>query len=91
MSPEFIQEQLEEFNIGKRHLANMMNEDPESFTQEDIDVRKPVCFYSGTICGKEQVCCPLMRRSRQLKHVIITGFSSIYYLEFLLVCLYLEV
>lgn len=34
----FIKKQIEEFNIGKRHLANMMGEDPESFTQEDIDV-----------------------------------------------------
>lgn len=38
-SPEFIQKQVEEFNIGKRHLANMMGEDPENFTQEDVDVR----------------------------------------------------
>lgn len=35
---EYIQKQVEEFNIGKRHLANMMGEDPETFTQEDIDV-----------------------------------------------------
>lgn len=34
----FIKKQIEEFNIGKRHLANMMGEDPETFTQEDIDV-----------------------------------------------------
>lgn len=40
ISPEFIQKQVEEFHIGKRHLANMMNEDPENFSQEDIDVRK---------------------------------------------------
>ncbi|KAG7259806.1 hypothetical protein CRUP_003502 [Coryphaenoides rupestris] len=35
---EFIQKQVEEFNIGKRHLANMMGEDPENFSQGDIDV-----------------------------------------------------
>lgn len=35
---DFIKEQIEEFNLGKRHLANMMGEDPETFTQEDIDV-----------------------------------------------------
>lgn len=35
---EFIKKQIEEFNLGKRHLANMMGEDPETFTQEDIDV-----------------------------------------------------
>lgn len=38
VSPELIQEQLEEFRVGKRHLANMMSEDPESFSQEDVDV-----------------------------------------------------
>lgn len=37
-SLEFIQKQVEEFDIGKRHLANMMGEDPETFSQEDIDV-----------------------------------------------------
>lgn len=35
---EFMQIQNHEFKIGKRHLANMMGEDPEQFTQEDIDV-----------------------------------------------------
>lgn len=35
---DFIKKQIEEFNIGKRHLANMMGEDPETFTEEDIDV-----------------------------------------------------
>uniref|UniRef100_A0A673MDM0 Small ribosomal subunit protein uS9m n=1 Tax=Sinocyclocheilus rhinocerous TaxID=307959 RepID=A0A673MDM0_9TELE len=34
---EFIDKQVEEFEVGKRHLANMMGEDPETFTQEDID------------------------------------------------------
>lgn len=33
-----MKEQLLEYNIGKRHLANMMGEDPEHFTQEDVDV-----------------------------------------------------
>ncbi|MEQ2197021.1 hypothetical protein XENOCAPTIV_021076, partial [Xenoophorus captivus] len=37
-TPEFIQKQIEEFEIGKRHLANMMGEDPENFNQEDIDI-----------------------------------------------------
>lgn len=44
---EFIQKQVEEFNTGKRHLANMMGEDVENFTQEDIDVsgRLDCVFY----------------------------------------------
>lgn len=36
---EFMKTQKYEFQIGKRHLANMMGEDPETFTQDDIDVR----------------------------------------------------
>lgn len=35
---EFMKGQNYEFQIGKRHLANMMGEDPETFTQRDIDV-----------------------------------------------------
>lgn len=35
---EFMQVQEQEFKIGKRHLANMMGEDPETFTQTDVDV-----------------------------------------------------
>lgn len=35
---EFMRNQKFEYEIGKRHLANMMGEDPETFTQEDVDV-----------------------------------------------------
>lgn len=35
---EFMNSQTAEYEIGKRHLANMMGEDAESFTQEDVDV-----------------------------------------------------
>ncbi|KFP83703.1 hypothetical protein N311_01773, partial [Apaloderma vittatum] len=44
---EFIKKQIEEFNLGKRHLANMMGEDPETFTQEDIDRAIAYLFPSG--------------------------------------------
>lgn len=36
---EFMKQQDIEFQLGKRHLANMMGADPDSFTQEDINVR----------------------------------------------------
>lgn len=36
---EFMAEKNFEYQIGKRHLANMMGEDPETFTQADVDVR----------------------------------------------------
>lgn len=35
---KFMKAQTLEYQIGKRHLANMMGEDPETFTQEDVDV-----------------------------------------------------
>ena len=35
---EFMKTQTVEYQIGKRHLANMMGEDAETFTQKDVDV-----------------------------------------------------
>ena len=35
---KFMSEKMGEFTIGRRHLANMMGEDPSTFTQEDINV-----------------------------------------------------
>lgn len=38
----FMKTQQHEFEVGKRHLANMMGESPESFeNQEQIDVSSP--------------------------------------------------
>lgn len=34
-----LAEHTEEFEMGRRYLANMMDADPENFTQRDIDVR----------------------------------------------------
>lgn len=49
---------MEEFNIGKRHLANMMGEDPENFTQEDIDRCIAYLFPSGLF---EKKARPIMK------------------------------
>lgn len=35
---EFMKHQEMSYQIGKRHLANIMGEEPETFTQEKIDV-----------------------------------------------------
>lgn len=45
---EFMKVKDEEFRIGKRHLANMMGEDPETFTQADIDVSDYTFRIFGT-------------------------------------------
>ncbi|TNN39858.1 28S ribosomal protein S9, mitochondrial [Liparis tanakae] len=60
---EFIQKQVEEFNIGKRHLANMMGEDPETFTQEDIDRSVAYLFPSGLF---EKKARPLMKHPEEI-------------------------
>lgn len=33
-----MKSKTEEFEIGKRHLARIMGENPDMFTQDDIDV-----------------------------------------------------
>lgn len=33
-----MNEQVAEYEIGKRHLAHIMGKDPDNFEQEDIDV-----------------------------------------------------
>ncbi|BFF89489.1 28S ribosomal protein S9 mitochondrial [Drosophila madeirensis] len=44
---EFMKTQHLEFQIGKRHLANMMGADAETFTQEDINEAISYLFPSG--------------------------------------------
>ncbi|XP_029792953.1 28S ribosomal protein S9, mitochondrial isoform X2 [Suricata suricatta] len=60
---DFIKKQIEEFNIGKRHLANMMGEDPETFTQEDIDRAIAYLFPSGLF---EKQARPIMKHPEQI-------------------------
>ncbi|KAM4559923.1 small ribosomal subunit protein uS9m [Odontesthes bonariensis] len=60
---EFIQKQIEEFEIGKRHLANMMGEDPENFTQEDIDRTIAYLFPSGLF---DKNARPLMKHPDEI-------------------------
>ncbi|XP_001604005.2 28S ribosomal protein S9, mitochondrial [Nasonia vitripennis] len=43
----FIRQEQEDYNIGKRHLANMMGEDPEHFTQADVERAIEYLFPSG--------------------------------------------
>lgn len=38
ITDEFMKQQSDEYVVGKRHLANMMGRDVETFTQKDIDV-----------------------------------------------------
>uniref|UniRef100_A0A663F166 Small ribosomal subunit protein uS9m n=1 Tax=Aquila chrysaetos chrysaetos TaxID=223781 RepID=A0A663F166_AQUCH len=60
---EFIKKQIEEFNLGKRHLANMMGEDPETFTQEDIDRAVAYLFPSGLF---DKQARPMMKHPTEI-------------------------
>lgn len=44
---EFMKIQNRDFKFGKRHLANMMGENPETFTRTDIDRAVEYLFPSG--------------------------------------------
>jgi len=55
---DFIKSQQQEYQIGKRHLANMMGEDPENFTQEDVDRAIKYLLPSGLFDPKAR---PLMK------------------------------
>ncbi|XP_069493023.1 small ribosomal subunit protein uS9m [Ambystoma mexicanum] len=59
----FIKKQIEEFNIGKRHLANMMGADPETFSQEDIDRAVQYLFPSGLF---EKKARPVMKHPTEI-------------------------
>ena len=41
---EFMEQEIAEYEIGKRFLANMMGEDPNDFEQDKIDVRASFGF-----------------------------------------------
>ncbi|XP_031348367.1 28S ribosomal protein S9, mitochondrial-like [Photinus pyralis] len=43
----FMNQERHEFQLGKRHLANMMGENPDTFTQEDINNAIEYLFPSG--------------------------------------------
>lgn len=55
---EFMKREHFEYNIGKRHLANMMGEDPEMFTQKDVDRAIEYLFPSGIY---DRAARPLMK------------------------------
>uniref|UniRef100_S4RUZ0 Mitochondrial ribosomal protein S9 n=1 Tax=Petromyzon marinus TaxID=7757 RepID=S4RUZ0_PETMA len=62
-SEEFLAQQLRDYELGRRHLANMMGEDEESFTQEHIDKAIEYLFPSGLF---EKRARPIMKVLEQI-------------------------
>ncbi|XP_067615354.1 small ribosomal subunit protein uS9m isoform X1 [Eurosta solidaginis] len=60
---EFMKTQKFEYQVGKRHLANMMGEDPETFTQEDVDNAIAYLFPSGLYDKRAR---PLMKSPEEV-------------------------
>ncbi|XP_026729499.1 28S ribosomal protein S9, mitochondrial [Trichoplusia ni] len=60
---EFMKRQQFEYKIGKRHLANMMGEDPETFTQKDVDRAIEYLFPSGIY---DPAARPLMKPPEEI-------------------------
>lgn len=60
---EFMEKKTIEFQIGKRHLANMMGENPDTFTQGDIDRAIEYLFPSGLFDPRAR---PIMRPPEEI-------------------------
>ncbi|KAK0089636.1 hypothetical protein PV325_006346 [Microctonus aethiopoides] len=60
---EFIQREKKEYQIGKRHLANMMGINPEEFTQEDVKKSIEYLFPSGLFDPKAR---PIMEEPSKI-------------------------
>ncbi|KAK0168760.1 hypothetical protein PV327_002530 [Microctonus hyperodae] len=60
---EFIQKEKKEYQIGKRHLANMMGMNPEEFTQEDVQKSIEYLFPSGLFDKKAR---PIMEEPSKI-------------------------
>lgn len=52
---EMIENARAEYQIGLRHLANMMGEDPETFTQTDANVSESRFFITKIILNSIQL------------------------------------
>ncbi|XP_039310180.1 28S ribosomal protein S9, mitochondrial isoform X3 [Solenopsis invicta] len=60
---EFMKKEIVEYEIGKRHLANMMGEDPDCFTQADVDRSIQYLFPSGLFDPKAR---PMMEHPEKI-------------------------
>ncbi|XP_042222270.1 28S ribosomal protein S9, mitochondrial-like [Homarus americanus] len=60
---KFMFEQIGEYEIGRRHLANMMGEDPETFTEEDIAKSIEYLLPSGLY---EPLARPVMKHPSEI-------------------------
>lgn len=60
---EFMSEEIAEYEIGKRHLAVIMGEDPDTFSQDDIDRAIRYLLPSGLFDKKAR---PIMKHPTEV-------------------------
>ena len=61
----FIAQERSEFEMGKKHLANMMGMEVEAMTQEDIDKAIEYLFPSGLYLKDSR---PMMKPPEEVRH-----------------------
>ncbi|XP_014209379.1 28S ribosomal protein S9, mitochondrial [Copidosoma floridanum] len=59
----FIKKETEDYQIGKRHLANMMGEDPDNFTDQDVQSAIQYLFPSGI---HDKMARPVMKPPEEI-------------------------
>ena len=62
----FIAQERSEFEMGKKHLANMMGMEAEAMTQEDIDKAIEYLFPSGLYLKDSR---PMMKPPEEVRHI----------------------
>lgn len=92
---ELMKVKTEEFEIGKRHLAKMMGENPEEFNQADIDRAISYLLPSGLFDKKarpflknpeeyypKSKVAKFNKDGRPISHLFYTGQSELYQLTY---------
>ena len=71
---EFIEKERSEFELGKRHLANMMGDkSAEEMSQEDIDKAIEYLFPAGLY---ERAANPLMKPPEEVYNVHVKLYTE---------------
>jgi len=85
----------EEYEIGKRHLAKMMGENPDTFSQEDVDKAIEYLMPSGVFSKKarpflthpekyypKSKIAKFNKDGRPISHLFYTGQSELYQITY---------
>lgn len=75
----FIAQERSEFELGKKHLANMMGMEAEAMSQDDIDKAIEYLFPSGLYLPKSR---PMMKPPEEVKQRPNLDVNKIYFKDY---------